>query len=877
MAADCAAYTGPGAAECFAPQCRDRRCDYVVDSVKVCAAASCANGVVTPERTCGAAGGCAEVAAVDCGGFACAPTAPGCRVSCDDDLDCATGHDCHDRSRCEPVDDGVQALLSDLPAPWTSAVELAAVVGGAAVVSYRYQLDDAGFAPEAPIASPIVATDLTPGAHTLSVVGKRSDGVWQPVAAATTYSWSIDTTPPEVTIDYLPGVQRTTGISVTKSGSDPESGIAASRLEYRIGDASGRGTAACGGWSAWRILSVADTLTHFGTPERCYQLRAICENAAGLTATAIGGVVRLDLLAEDRHLFVAADTDWQEVLTLVPSLIRSDPTSVRMRPLILVHTEANGFDADGLLHFLSRYAPQRVTVLGAVPAGLLGLVAARVPATTAVAAVLPTDLRDQDSTVVYAADDFATAALASVYASAVGAALVIQGGALDNTVELSGREVELVGATACPSGARCVAAYTRAGLQARYLAVTGTDRVVLANPNDVGWTPIIETFTPAAATGTFARLYDRTALAAPILAAGKRELLMFYDGVDAELEKDAYCAASNVDTVVADVRAALAVDVPALFAAAPVQFLTIVAAPNAIPDSVMLPGGHCIPEVHEEQRIATDRTLIPNARTGRIYGLSLTDVTAYVARSLFYDTLFDNIYVNPSTQVARATGYVFASPIVPPSGDAYYLGAASKITELATAAGYTAGCTEEGYLPAPPYCSSIASPPTAWFDTTKLAGQQYVVAYSHGWVFGWGEQVTVNKLPDLDLPYVSSFACSTAFFWAETEPDGTTPRARSERFGARLLRKGAMGYHGLVAPGSSVSSISLAHSSYVALGALLTGGGASLGDVDLTMVSVMINQYGESNVDFFTLLGDPTLVMRFKQYPGAWPVAAVGP
>ena len=106
------------------------------------------------------------------------------------------------------------------------------------------------------------------------------------------------------------------------------------------------------------------------------------------------------------------------------------------------------------------------------------------------------------------------------------------------------------------------------------------------------------------------------------------------------------------------------------------------------------------------------------------------------------------------------------------------------------------------------------------------------------------------------------------------------PKPVDVRFGPQVIRQGAIGFHGLVSPGTNTGDISdvtnpnrLAQSSLVAVAALLSRQGITLGEVDLAMVRNMTWYFKEPIVNFYTLLGDPTLAMKIN--PVAIPVQVV--
>lgn len=87
------------------------------------------------------------------------------------------------------------AVLSGTPAALTNATGAAITVGGDDAVSYQHALDGGAFSPVTPIAEPLALSGLTEGVHTLRVIAIDDDGNVQAEAAATTFTWTVDTTP----------------------------------------------------------------------------------------------------------------------------------------------------------------------------------------------------------------------------------------------------------------------------------------------------------------------------------------------------------------------------------------------------------------------------------------------------------------------------------------------------------------------------------------------------------------------------------------------------------------------------------------------------------------------------------------------------------
>ena len=90
------------------------------------------------------------------------------------------------------------ALIGGAPESPTNATGAKLVIGGSALVAYKYSLDGASYSAELPVATPISLISLAAGSHTVAALGKDPAGNWQSVATTTT--WTIDPW-----LVYLPG------------------------------------------------------------------------------------------------------------------------------------------------------------------------------------------------------------------------------------------------------------------------------------------------------------------------------------------------------------------------------------------------------------------------------------------------------------------------------------------------------------------------------------------------------------------------------------------------------------------------------------------------------------------------------------------------
>ena len=78
-----------------------------------------------------------------------------------------------------------------VPATPAKTGDASITFGGTGLTAYRWNLDDSYYRAEQPVATPLALTALSPGTHTLRIIGKRG-GTWQDTASPTTITWTYD-------------------------------------------------------------------------------------------------------------------------------------------------------------------------------------------------------------------------------------------------------------------------------------------------------------------------------------------------------------------------------------------------------------------------------------------------------------------------------------------------------------------------------------------------------------------------------------------------------------------------------------------------------------------------------------------------------------
>ncbi len=93
------------------------------------------------------------------------------------------------------------AVLNNTPKPFTNVDSINITVSN--VEYYKYQLDNGSWSNEIDVSTPITASSLSEGPHTLMVIGKVG-GNWQTIENATKCNWTVDKTPPVAELTNRP-------------------------------------------------------------------------------------------------------------------------------------------------------------------------------------------------------------------------------------------------------------------------------------------------------------------------------------------------------------------------------------------------------------------------------------------------------------------------------------------------------------------------------------------------------------------------------------------------------------------------------------------------------------------------------------------------
>jgi beta propeller repeat protein len=316
-----------------------------------------------------------------------------------------------------------------------------------------------------------------------------------------------------------------------------------------------------------------------------------------------------------REAFLVSDADWRQVLKLVPLAIWREKGSIVKHPALIYHRDGDYWDGFGTLRFLLQYRPAHLSIIGDTPQGLDRALVAPSPGAGLNPNYLSRYMLDDYTeyprfwssfdTVVISADDYETGLLASVFASSLNAPIFFDGHFSDQY--LKGRTVYVIGKVSQETQIRILKIstptaeknrFTLDELRDEYVRMTGTNRAILVNPDDLKIgiekakleftnpdTPVsypageriwsqIRVSPYLVESHQIARwsMYSNHSLAAPFLAAGKEEVIL---------------TAREKDYLGFDRRVESALSSLPVYPGLPrgLQYLTIVANPMAIPIS----------------------------------------------------------------------------------------------------------------------------------------------------------------------------------------------------------------------------------------------------------------------------------------------------
>lgn len=542
---------------------------------------------------------------------------------------------------------------------------------------------------------------------------------------------------------------------------------------------------------------------------------------------------------EDKQVFLISDKNWKEVLPLVPlttwtgneewcQRVYGAPNNVCAYPTLIYHDEDNAFDIDSIIYFIQQYSPIKVIIIGETPSELNNLLVAspelgaglNIAQIERVYSENYLDYWENYGNVVYVEDNYELALLASTYASLINAPLIIEGTGLDIDSNFENRNVICIGNV----NRNCNENYNLEQLQQKYVDLTNTDKIILVNPNDLNIKVEEESMeeeifppTPEKSTNRVSEFYSRSSLVAPILASAKYEIIISTD----------YVTYQEIDNFIEDEINNLNLNP---------SYLTIVSSPEAIPfarddfdfkrDYLQeifgtTPGGWT--QVDGSLYGDLDGDYYQDIAVGRIFSLTLSDISSYISRSLFYNQL------PKSDKFASLTSFSWQYA----SGYANNL----MIDYIYSRLGLEKESTYVQYIE--------SSDPVLFRDKSILAFDGHSGIQGGGSFDIWSLR---NNRIWLSLPIVVSGGCLSCSYNKANINDNNP---KSTLFCSEIIRRGAMAYVGATDTLSENTPVE-----YNFLRELTKNKDIGTAFKDASNIHFVDNSYKYS--PFQTLLGDPT-------------------
>lgn len=517
---------------------------------------------------------------------------------------------------------------------------------------------------------------------------------------------------------------------------------------------------------------------------------------------------------DGKIVFLIPDNDansnftWQNALITLPTAIWTNSgNNIEKHPILIYHREGNHFDADGIVNFINEYKATKIISTSEIPQSLKTLLqtdAAINPANVVVAT--PQELFfywSSFNTVVYVDNNYENALLASTYASLINAPLIIKG--INDTFNLSGRKVICV-----PSAfsASCTESISLEGLRIKYISLTSSDKILITNAS-LTKQSLIDQKSTLPSGNFFTNMYYYSSLAAPILASAKHELLLTVQ------TKNKDSVNTTLKTLTNSMNPAPA-------------YLTIVGSPLEIEQTVFINGaGYRSIDSAMYGDLDNDQYGFAEMKTGRIYGFSLSDISSYMMRVLFYSELPQSDEIMISEQALPGHGYF-----------GIILG------ELYTAKGHSVTVRTENNKTTP-----------ADFMNKKL-----IYYNEHGAPTGSG--FLYSAVPKINNTVIITESCATCAF------DMLVPTIYDSLFCLELFRKGATAVIASVdSTGFHFETSYINHTMYQDLGTVIKDQANLMNAYNLWMINVkgITNTYHKGSIEF--LLGDPTFSISFEHNP----------
>jgi len=484
----------------------------------------------------------------------------------------------------------------------------------------------------------------------------------------------------------------------------------------------------------------------------------------------------------NKQVFIISNENYQDIFQAVPiAMWNGNENCQRSRgkclyPFLIYHKEDKLFDIESILIFLKQYKPSKVVFFGDPGKEIkdlikeLGLEFEIVP-------LLSENIDryfewwNKIQEVVVVDENYKNALVASIYAAKINAPLVFYEPSIEET--LKGKKVITVGSINLKNIVP-EKTYTLEELENEFTS----DKLLLINANDYKkeFCEKISLKIPSS--------YCGVSMTAPILAFSKDEKLLIVETDPAPTLGNLHELPNAANIIENAVKTKLDKKY---------DFLTILASPKGIPlKKINSP----YPSFSEDEILAK---IVGAKSWGRIFGVSVSDVSSYIARAIFFS--------DDTNTLRRKLTKVYLGGEDDPIAKGYFVNIKRKLER----SGINVYCSfhgaefEEQKFLQQNGCGKIPKS----LANPEIKNYDIIFSDGHSTVSGWPNPPLITlddtEMQELNLTLGIIASCNTLnYYLLET---GYWSQDRTQffegspyLFGAWFLRKGGIGYIGAIAP-----------------------------------------------------------------------------
>jgi hypothetical protein len=340
---------------------------------------------------------------------------------------------------------------------------------------------------------------------------------------------------------------------------------------------------------------------------------------------------------------------------------------------------------------------------------------------------------------------------------------------------------------------------------------------------------VIEYFLPEKSLNSINEIYSKTSLSAPILASAKHEVIistLFTDYIKVNNTLKSEINSLNLNP----------------------KYLTIVASPDAIQMSFGTDPSLQLKEVDNSIYGHLNGHIFQDFAVGRIFGLTISDISSYVSRDLFYNKL---IVSNKFTMLAPQ------APNGPSESNQWEIQLKSN-DDLLTSIGLQKNSV---YL-------AETNPSTSLFNAEIVLSDKLIINFDdHGAAAGWPGGIWTSDLNYYKIWLTPSLIVSEACLTCAYDIIGTSTYGSSKQnlFCTNFLRRGSLSFIGAIDISGGTTALSKDLIEYIANGnsfgnalKILKNNEVLSKNCDLSGGSTTFGAYVSPFCEpFYILLGDP--------------------